>query len=155
MSVLETFIHDPLCEWTKSTSSRTSKSAAAAAAAATTHDDLLDNLNQHNTEIGRRKLMTISKKLQGLTIQTSTTTAANGNGGGGTSTNAGTTLNMSVEAQVHELISQAVDKKNLSAMYFGKKKGGGGGGKGMEISPPLFHPGTKITTFISGWAAYL
>jgi serine/threonine-protein kinase ATR len=116
MSVLETFIHDPLCEWSKNSSRK-----------AVNNDDLLDNLNQHNTETGRRKLLTISKKLQGLTSQSlsSSSNHAGGGGGGGggsnsSTTNTGTTLNMSVEAQVHELISQAVDKKNLSAMYFGK-----------------------------------
>lgn len=74
MSVLETFIHDPLCEWSKK------KSASAGGYA-----------------LAVRKLDRIDKKLMGEMD--------------------GKVL--SVEAHVHELISQGMDGKRLGKMYIG------------------------------------
>lgn len=80
MSVLETFIHDPLCEWSK-----VSKKASAASSAPRSNQQAV------------RKLDAIDKKLMGFMD--------------------GKVL--SVEAHVHELISQASDPKRLAKMYIG------------------------------------
>ncbi|KAI9206311.1 uncharacterized protein BJ171DRAFT_28115 [Polychytrium aggregatum] len=77
MSVLETFIHDPLCEWSKRRGSST-----------------VEGENQ----LAIRSLQTIDRKLQGQALST---------------------LPLSVEGQVHELINQATDLNNLAAMYVG------------------------------------
>lgn len=88
MSVLETFLYDPLWEWNK---------AARRAGGSVTRDEK----GEVENEQAIKTLQTISRKLLGFI----------GTSGG---------LALSVEGQVHELIDQATDVKNLAAMYIGK-----------------------------------
>lgn len=82
MSVLESFIYDPLVEWTKKTKMVNG----------------LEKSGEFENELALKNLQTIDRKLQGLM-------------------QAG--LPLSIEGQVHELIHQAMDYKNLAVMYIG------------------------------------
>jgi serine/threonine-protein kinase ATR len=95
MSVLETFLHDPLyfilnrrCEWGRYKNQVSNKQSEPKV-------DTGELQNQKAIKI----LANIDRKLQGHT------------------TSAG--LPLSVPGQVHELITSATDPKNLSAMYIG------------------------------------
>ncbi|KAI8929063.1 hypothetical protein BC831DRAFT_33247 [Entophlyctis helioformis] len=94
MTVLETFLHDPLCEWSKSRRSGPPR----------------EDYSEQENERARRILATIERKLSGLHMP-----AAGGNGAGGS----GGGMPLSVPAQVSELIDEATSAKNLSAMYIG------------------------------------
>ncbi|KAJ3075069.1 serine/threonine-protein kinase M1 [Podochytrium sp. JEL0797] len=89
LAVLETFIHDPLCEWSRRTSS--THANAARTSALMTGDVENEEAVKHLTRI-ETKLKGIPR--QGL-------------------------LPLSIEGQVQELIAEATDPKNLSAMYIG------------------------------------
>ncbi|TPX68250.1 hypothetical protein SpCBS45565_g03305 [Spizellomyces sp. 'palustris'] len=90
MSVLETFLYDPLCEWNKP--SRRSMTAAPAIS----KDGEIENRQARET------LDKINRKLQGYIGDPKDLT-----------------LPFSVEGQVHELIEQATSTKNLAVMYIG------------------------------------
>mmetsp|Transcript_10928 Transcript_10928/g.67521 ORF Transcript_10928/g.67521 Transcript_10928/m.67521 type:complete len:2630 (+) Transcript_10928:210-8099(+) len=82
MSILETFVHDPLVEWTKHTRH-------------TTSPDQADNA------LARKALATIQGRLDGVLVGVRSTPS----------------LPLSVEGQVHSLISEATSKDNLGKMY--------------------------------------
>lgn len=54
MSVLETFLHDPLCEWSKPLKKNSSKSSVTSSRA-----------NDQSNELAKQKLMKIEKKMRG------------------------------------------------------------------------------------------
>ncbi|KAI9501954.1 hypothetical protein BX070DRAFT_227651 [Coemansia spiralis] len=91
MSVLESFLHDPLVEWSKRTTRSASRSAAI-------KDPTVAGQQQQPNEHASRSLNTIRKKLQG-SVQGATV--------------------LSVEGQVDELIREATDPKRLFQMYIG------------------------------------
>eukprot|EP00963_Diacronema_lutheri_P004971 scaffold363_cov331-Pavlova_lutheri.AAC.92 len=82
MSILETFVHDPLVEWTKHTRH-------------TTSPDQADNA------LARKALSTIQGRLDGVLVGVRSTPS----------------LPLSVEGQVHSLITEATSKDNLGKMY--------------------------------------
>ncbi|KAL5033391.1 hypothetical protein BDV3_000378 [Batrachochytrium dendrobatidis] len=84
-TILETFLHDPLCEWSKTRG----------------RGALREEPGEHENEKARYILQGISRKLRGHV----------------SNVNAG--LSLSIEGQVHELISEATSTKNLSQMYIG------------------------------------
>ncbi|KAH9248203.1 hypothetical protein BASA81_014163 [Batrachochytrium salamandrivorans] len=84
-TVLETFLHDPLCEWSKTRGRGAPR----------------EEPGEQENEKARYILQGISRKLRGFV----------------SNVNAG--LSLSVEGQVHELISEATSTKNLSQMYIG------------------------------------
>ncbi|KAJ3132201.1 serine/threonine-protein kinase M1 [Geranomyces variabilis] len=94
VSVLETFLYDPLCEWNKPARRTT-------ASAATKKSD-----NEMGYQQARETLDRISKKLEGHVAP------VNGALSSGS-------LPLSPEGQVRELISQATSETNLAAMYIG------------------------------------
>ncbi|KAJ3016848.1 serine/threonine-protein kinase M1, partial [Thoreauomyces humboldtii] len=90
MSVLETFMYDPLCEWNKPSSrSRTAASRR-------------EENGEVENEQARQTLDVINRKLQGYA-----------------SGAAPSALPLGPEGQVHELIQQATSISNLAAMYIG------------------------------------
>ncbi|KAJ3053551.1 hypothetical protein HK097_003980 [Rhizophlyctis rosea] len=89
MSVLETFLYDPLCEWSKQEKG-TRKNVAEQ-----------DNVN------ALKNLNNIRRKLEGYVGYVATPEKT-------------TNFPLSVAGQVHELIEQATDPKNLSQMYVGE-----------------------------------
>lgn len=110
MSVLESFVHDPLVEWSKRKSS---------------------NSKDQGTELGKKVLLNVSNKLEGgmgLTYQYNIAlasksrnlqgivAAANGVGMTGLTP---PTRPRSVEGQVRELIDQATSLDLLSRMWIG------------------------------------
>ncbi|KAJ1905664.1 hypothetical protein LPJ81_001801 [Coemansia sp. IMI 209127] len=95
MSVLESFLHDPLVEWSKRTTRATSRAAANKDAAAAAGGG--GGGGQQPNEHASRSLDVIRKKLQG---------------------NQGSTP-LSVEGQVSELIRVATDPSKLFQMYVG------------------------------------
>ena len=120
MSVLESFLHDPLVEW----SSKHTRSHAATGTSG----------NKAENEFARKVLKNVSNKLDGgmgLTYQFNVTASKHGfrsnpakaisytaNGIG----NSGLHLPnraRSVEGQVHELIQQATDPALLARMWIG------------------------------------
>ncbi|KAJ3291727.1 serine/threonine-protein kinase M1 [Borealophlyctis nickersoniae] len=92
MSVLETFLYDPLCEWSKPP--RQGSNAQGAPPAVATGE-------QENQQ-AVKSLETINRKLQGYFDRFN--------------------LPLSIEGQAQELIDQATDPKNLSQMYIGKRQ---------------------------------
>ncbi|KAI8818829.1 uncharacterized protein EV422DRAFT_536978 [Fimicolochytrium jonesii] len=92
MSVLETFLYDPLCEW--------NKPGRRPSAVAGKTDERGDGENEQ----AKKTLEIISRKLQGYATN---------------STMPPMILPLSPEGQVHELIEQATSIKNLAAMYIG------------------------------------
>ncbi|KAJ3219045.1 hypothetical protein HK099_004838 [Clydaea vesicula] len=100
MSVLETFLHDPLCEWSK------------------VKGNGRNSINGQGNNVGKsekneqalKKLKRINEKLIGhVYFFKEKQKNAYSNSGNGVA--------FSVEAQVHELICQATSLKNLSEMY--------------------------------------
>ncbi|KAJ3201378.1 hypothetical protein HDU82_008154 [Entophlyctis luteolus] len=92
LAVLETFIHDPLCEWDK-------RSAPQARGSNAKSFGLLKDLAAEvDNEEAVKHLSKIEVKLKGMAKQG---------------------LPLSIEGQVQELIAEATDPKNLSVMYVG------------------------------------
>ena len=94
MSVLESFIHDPLVEWNRKKVRYISSSKL------TTQKNEKPGVDGENEE-GRRALMTIKGKLGGQINKEE--------------------LPLSAEGQVDELIRMAVSPSRLVAMYIGSK----------------------------------
>ncbi|KAJ2516483.1 hypothetical protein GGI11_003439 [Coemansia sp. RSA 2049] len=94
MSVLESFLHDPLVEWSKRTTRSTSRAAANKDVAAMANGG---GSGQQPNEHASRSLDVIRKKLQGTQGSTP----------------------LSVEGQVSELIRVATDPSKLFQMYIG------------------------------------
>ncbi|KAJ3040430.1 serine/threonine-protein kinase M1 [Rhizophlyctis rosea] len=88
MSVLETFLYDPLCEWSKPSRKNSSHAATLAAS------------GEQDNEQALKSLQIIKRKLEGHV-------AANSG------------FPLSIGGQVHELIEQATDPRNLALMYIG------------------------------------
>jgi serine/threonine-protein kinase ATR len=118
MSVLETFIHDPLVEWSQHKSRPKSSSAAH-------HND-----GEIANEQGKKVLQTIDTKLQGgfgpqfyaFNASPALSTVLSSSASLLSSNNTTTPLGispLSVEGQVHELIQTAVDLDKLSQMWIG------------------------------------
>ena len=110
MSVLESFIHDPLVEWRQRKSSRRRHAEAAHAA-----DGLPDGAEVANQD-AVRIISRINERLQGFY-----------NNGleraerlrGHRSAAQTSSLPLSIEGQVHRLIKEATSVENLSRMYVG------------------------------------
>ncbi|KAJ3161128.1 serine/threonine-protein kinase M1 [Geranomyces michiganensis] len=105
VSVLETFLYDPLCEWNKpprKTLAPVAASSAAAAAAAKANGS-----GEMGNQQARETLDKISKKLEGHVVPVSGVLSP-------------ASLPLSSEGQVRELISQATSEANLAVMYIGK-----------------------------------
>ncbi|KAI8612937.1 hypothetical protein BC830DRAFT_1134506 [Chytriomyces sp. MP71] len=93
MAVLETFIHDPLCEWTPSKPSRSLVTKGRTSAGIT-----ISSAEEQENPEALKVLNKIETKLKGLMKGS---------------------VPLSIEGQVQELISEATDPKNLGAMYIG------------------------------------
>ncbi|KAI9105925.1 hypothetical protein DFS34DRAFT_36356 [Phlyctochytrium arcticum] len=96
MSVLETFLYDPLCEW-----NRPSRRAAHQNVQQPGFNSATTDADGENRQ-ARETLDKIDRKLQGFMGDPKELT-----------------LPFSVQGQVHELIEQATSTKNLSLMYIG------------------------------------
>ncbi|KAI9332338.1 hypothetical protein BDR26DRAFT_645605 [Obelidium mucronatum] len=94
LAVLETFIHDPLCEWSKRTSTSITNAHRIGG-----QGGIKDFQGEAKNEEAVKHLTKIETKLKGVVKQG--------------------LLALSIEGQVQELIAEATDPKNLSVMYIG------------------------------------
>ncbi|CAI5488259.1 unnamed protein product, partial [Closterium sp. Naga37s-1] len=102
MSVLQTFLHDPLVEWTKPhRSSSSSAAAAAAAAAAAGGGGVAMGTGEIQNPYAQKALSNIDSRLQGVVVGVA----------------AAPSLPLSVEGQADCLIQQATSIENLARMY--------------------------------------
>ncbi|KAJ3403801.1 hypothetical protein HDU80_003705 [Chytriomyces hyalinus] len=93
LAVLETFIHDPLCEWSKRVSGNSKQNLAALKEKEASGEKVNEEAVKHLRRIGM--------KLKGMA-------------------NEKQALPLSIEGQVQELIAEATDPKNLGVMYVGE-----------------------------------
>lgn len=130
VSVLESFIHDPLVEWNSKQSKRDAPAAAGAAAGAAGKDVVLATLDgaEKENRDGLRMIKRISERLDGqynVGIDAvparkdwkSSRNAAAYAGRGRPS--AGSSTALSIPGQVHRLLREATSDENLALMYIG------------------------------------
>lgn len=91
MSVLETFVHDPLVEWTKSAARGGGRAAGAGRADEATLE----------AERGKEALEKIKSRLEGVVV----------------GVGAAPSLPLSPQGQARRLIEEAASRKNLGCMY--------------------------------------
>lgn len=99
MTCAETFLHDPLVEWTKP--ARGAAAAAAGAAAGGGAAAAAEDAGEAENPMAKDALATIEGRLSGTLLGVA----------------AAPSLPLSCEGQAARLIQEAVDKENLGSMY--------------------------------------